>query len=325
MAALSHGYGRMSAVSRETQGAVLCLISACAFGALAIFAKLAYGHGADVGSLLLARFVIAGAVLWLVVAVMGRGAPSRATLLSGVALGAGYACQAGLYFSALEHIDASLTALLLYTYPALVFLGGLALGRERATRIKVVALSLSAAGTALVLAGGASGALNATGVALGLGSGVAYTLYILLADRAIGDAEPFGLTATIVTTAAGILLVHQLASGGLDVTFDGAGWAGVVGVALVSTVVAASTFMLGLGRVGASTASIVSTLEPVVTVGLAALFYAERLSALQLCGGVLVLSAVVVLQLRAGRVGARAAPDHAAPAPTARPAEEGAA
>ena len=88
---------------------------------------------------------------------------------------------------------------------------------------------------------------------------------------------------------------------------------------LISTVVSTITFMLGLERVGGSTASIVSTIEPAVTVTLAALTFGERLTPLHLAGGVLVLAGVVVLSLRRpDSVEAGAPPDHAAPAPAAR-------
>jgi hypothetical protein len=47
--------------------------------------------------------------------------------------------QSGAFFGALTHIDASLAALLLYTYPAVVFGIAIALGRERADRPRVIA------------------------------------------------------------------------------------------------------------------------------------------------------------------------------------------
>ncbi len=55
-------------------------------------------------------------------------------------------------------------------------------------------------------------------------------------------------------------------------------------------------FFAGLARVGPSVASILSVLEPVVTVGLAAAVFSESLSVGQLLGGALVLAAVVVVQ-----------------------------
>ena len=90
----------------------------------------------------------------------------------------------GLFFSALRHIDASLTSLLLYTYPALVFGGAVALGREHVTPWKALALGLASAGAALVLLGGGTGGLEPTGVALALGAGATYAVYILIAERA---------------------------------------------------------------------------------------------------------------------------------------------
>ena len=70
--------------------------------------------------------------------------------------------------------------------------------------------------------------------------------------------------------------------------------------------------IVGLREVGPATASIVSTAEPVVTVALATAIYGEALGAGQLAGGVLVLGAVVILQLRtASTVEGDVAPAHA--------------
>jgi drug/metabolite transporter (DMT)-like permease len=74
-----------------------------------------------------------------------------------------------------------------------------------------------------------------------------------------------------------------------------AGWGWLAGIALVSTVGAVSLFFAGLKRVGPTTASILSTVEPVVTVILAFLVFGELLGALQFAGGALVLVAVLVL------------------------------
>ena len=73
-------------------------------------------------------------------------------------------------------------------------------------------------------------------------------------------------------------------------------WAAVI--ALFSTVIPIVLFVAGLARVGASTAAIASTVEPAMTVALAWIVLGETLGPLQLAGGALVLSAVVLLQLR---------------------------
>src|SRR6266540_2938817 len=101
-------------------GSLLCLGSAAAFGAMAIFGKLAFDEGATAGTLLAVRFGFAATMLWCVLLLRGAAgtvrALSRRDVAMALGLGAcGYALQAGCYFLALERIDASLLSLLLYT------------------------------------------------------------------------------------------------------------------------------------------------------------------------------------------------------------------
>lgn len=303
---------------------------------MAIFAKEAYAAGLGVTALLAARFVLAASLMWALVALRAQRSGARATaagptrrvVLAALGLGAiGYAAQAGLFFSALRHIDASLTSLLLYTYPALVFCGAVALRREHVTPRKALALALASGGAALVLLGGGTGGLETTGVALALGAGATYAVYILVAESVVARIDALLLGALIATGAAASFLVVGLITGAL--AFPAGGWIWIVAIAVFCTVTPIVTFMLGMERVGGATASILSTVEPVVTVALAVAIYAEALGPLQVLGGALVLAAVVALQTRATRASlpavgsAGVTPAHAAgPAPARAPACE---
>lgn len=278
---------------------MLCLVSAGGFGAMAIFAKLAYGAGFDIPTLLTLRFALAAAVLWAVVAVRRPALPRGRTLLKAIGLGAaGYALQAALFFASLQHIEASLASLLLYVYPALVLLGGVAIGREQVGRRRAGALVLAGGGMVLVLAGGGAGALNGTGVELALASAAIYSAYILLADRVAAEVDPIMLTALIVTSAAVAVGAFTAATGGPHLAVAPGGWAALTGVALISTVVPILTFLVGMRRVGPASAAIVSTAEPVVTVALAMLVFGEHLAPVQALGGALVGGAVVLINAR---------------------------
>jgi len=101
----------------------------------------------------------------------------------------------------------------------------------------------------------------------------------------------------VCTGATATFLLVSLATGGPELAFAAAGWGWLAAIALVSTVGAVIAFFAGLERVGPSAAAILSTLEPVVTVGLAALAFGESLAGVQLLGAGLVLAAVVVMQL----------------------------
>lgn len=67
---------------------------------------------------------------------------------------------------------------------------------------------------------------------------------------------------------------------------------------LLATVIPVVTFLAGLKRIGPTDASMLSTLEPVVTVLLAALLFDERLRPVSLVGGVMILLAVVLVVKR---------------------------
>jgi drug/metabolite transporter (DMT)-like permease len=274
-------------------GTVLCLVSAAGFGAMAIFGKLAYDAGVATLTLLLIRF--AGGSAILAVLARPRGLERRAVAI-GLGLGAiGYATQAGLFFGALQTLDASLLALLLYTYPAWVTIAAFAFGRERVTRRRGVALALSSTGLVIVLLGGVHGGFDTRGALMGIGAAIAYTAYILVADSAAPAIPALELSALVCAGATFTFAVVGLASGELDFGFDPEGWLWLGLIAVVSTALPIATFFAGMARVGPSTASILSTFEPVVTVALAYLAFSERLSARQLGGAALVLAAAVLL------------------------------
>jgi drug/metabolite transporter (DMT)-like permease len=280
----------------------MCIGSAAGFGAMAIFGKLAYDEGATVGTLLAARFALAAALFWALVlaggeAAAGLRALTRRDLAIAVGLGAcGYAAQAGCFFAALERIDASLLSLLLYTFPSMVAVAAIVLRRERADARRFAALSLASGGLVLVLANAKAGTLDPLGAALALGAAVVYTTYILTSQGIAGRISPTLLSALVctgatVTLTAGSALLGDLRPGAVTA----AGWGWLLGISVVCTVGAVSLFFAGLKRVGPTSASILSTVEPVVTVILAFLVFGELLGPLQLLGGAFVIVAVLVL------------------------------
>ncbi|MFC0505168.1 DMT family transporter [Micromonospora costi] len=311
-------------------GLVLCLLSAACFGAMAIFGKLAYEAGVSPGALLLVRFSLAAAVLAVLLllrpglrrdnaqrnggeATREPATARRRVLATAVGLGAvGYAAQASLFFSALQRMDASLLSLILYTYPVLVTVAAVLLGRDRLTPGRVTALVAASGGTLLVLLGAGGGSFHPLGALLAFGAAVTYTIYILVADSVVHRLPPVVLSALVMTGAAGTLGARALVAG-VDLDFGLPGWFWLVCIAVVSTVLAMLTFFAGLRRTGPSTAAILSTFEPVVTTTLAALTLGETLGAVQLAGAALVLSAAAVVQVRpapAHRRGQPAVPDH---------------
>lgn len=276
-------------------GAALVLLSAVAFGSTSIFADLAFRDGADEFTVLLIRFAIAATALLAVMAVRRVPLPPWRVMVGLLLLGVvGRAGQGIAYFTALELAPAGLVALLLYLYPALVTLLAVVFLRERLTGGKALALVLALTGTAL--AAGPSSGGRPLGVLLGLATAVMYAVYIMASTRATRQAPALTASALVVAGTvlpyAGIVAVH-----GATLPRTTLGWWAIVAMALFSTVVGTVSFFAGLGRVGPTNTSILSTFEPAWTVLLAALVLGERLSLVQLLGGALILAAVLALAL----------------------------
>lgn len=293
----------IGAQAPQLQGAVLVAASAAAFGALPIFARLAYAQGVDLFGILVPRFAIGAALLALIAAVRGlhwpRGRTMVATLLMG---GLGYTGQSFLYFTALQFADASLVALLLYSFPFIVALLAAAFLGERLGTGRIVALLAAGIGLVMTIGGGRGAPL---GIALGLGAALVYAVYIVVGSRLLRDVDPITSSCLICTAAAcsyaAIAFVRGLGDAPVHWPATGDAWLPVIGLALVSTVLAISAFFAGLQRLGATATSVLSTLEPVVSVALAALVLGERISTLQLFGGGVIVATAIWLALQPAR------------------------
>jgi drug/metabolite transporter (DMT)-like permease len=274
-----------------------CLAAAACFGAMAVLGKLAYDGGATVGTLLSLRFAIAAALFWVWCGRRELRLVARGDVVRGVALGAGvYALQAGMFFAALDRIDAGLLSLLVYTFPAIVALLAVLLGRERFEWRRAVAVAVAFGGLALVVGGAGVGALDPVGVGLALATAVVYASYILVGEPVAGRVPARLLAALVCTGASATLSLGSVVAGDLHPErLSAAGWGWIAALSVVSTVLAVSLLFAGLRRVGPTTSSVLCNVEPVVTVLLAWLVFGEVLGAAQLVGGALVLAAVVVL------------------------------
>jgi len=282
----------------DRRGLILCLVSAVAFGSMAIIARGAYAAGVTIPTLLVGRFVLAAVVLWLLVGLLRTALPRRRTQGKALLIGAVvYASQAALFFVAVSRLDATLAALLLYVYPFLVFLVGLLRGHERASRERLVPLAMAGVGIAVVLAGGGDiGAVDVVGVMAALGAAVVYTVYLLAAGHVVRGTEPLAASALMMSGAAGATAIAASSAGDLHVGFAASGWLWLTALALGSTVIGVWALTAGLRRVGATNASIISTSEPIITVGLAIAVLGEQLTIVQLIGAAAVVLALVLLQ-----------------------------
>ncbi len=275
----------------------MVLGSATAFGTLGILAKLAYASGLGTEQTLAIRFVLAAIAMVALAVVIGQNPLrlERRQLMALMGLGAiVYTAQSLTYFIALRALPASLAVLIAYIYPSLVVVAGWLFLRRSVSAWHGLALAASFAGVAL-LVGGAHFQLT-WALVFAIASPTIYTAYILIGERVMSSVPAVAASAVIFTGAAVAFCVLAALNHELAAPRTASGWAVAVALALVPTMIAISLFLAGLPRIGAARAALLSTWEPVVTVLLAAAILGDRLSIVQLIGGVLVIVAVVLVQ-----------------------------
>ncbi len=328
-------------------GVVLVLISAIGFGSGALLATPVYASGLDWLTLLAWRFLIAAAVSWLwLLAVPAHRAALRRMSRRRVAvlltLGVLYLGNSGTYFAALETVPASLTALIVYMYPALVAVLSIRFGRRLEGRRAWLALVSTMAGVALAVGGIAPGAVPPLlGLVLALASPVIYAVWIILAARLGGErslregatptaagkattapetSEPAPAAALMTTATFAVWWLAAMATGRPTHPTDipAEAWLPLVLLGVFSTAVALQTFYAGSKRIGAANASLVSTIEPVYIIAMATLLLHETLTPVQMLGGALVIGGVVLAQT-AGATPVRAPAAESRVAPSIRP------
>lgn len=283
------------------KGVILVFLSALGFGLMPIFAIFAYREGANINTLLFLRFTLAALLLlaYLVVKKERLNVSRRQLAALFVLGGVLYSAQASLYFSSLRYIPASLTSLMLYTYPFFVALLACIVDKEKLTRDNLLAATLGLIGLIFVL-GASPASVNATGVLMALAAAVVYSAYLVIGTRVVKELSPFVTSAFVAGWAALSMLTAGVAGGSLDFALSPVAWLAVGGIVAFSTILAMLTLFRGLDLIGPTRASILSMVEPLITFSFSALCFGDRLTPLQLAGGAAVLAgAAMVVKARA--------------------------
>ncbi len=301
--------------NRHLRGVILVFLSAAAFATEAIFIKLAYGQGSPPIAVALGRLVVASAVLgpgFLRLTARKRIAPR--VHLAVFAIGAGL--NSGvmlLLLLSLQRVSASVAILCLYLYPTITAVLARPVLGERITPAKLRALGGALVGVGLVAwvpagmggaggvggTGGTTGAFAQTliGAAFAFGAAFLNAAALVLVKRWLPSLPPLVSTGGILLWGAAAFTVAG-AMGGISLAaVPRAAWVYVVGLGLISTVLAFGALYSGLALIQASQVAIIASSEPAITAVLAAVILGDRLGPPQIAGGLLVIASALLSAL----------------------------
>jgi drug/metabolite transporter (DMT)-like permease len=284
----------------ETIGVLLVLLASFFYGIMPALTQRAYLEGASVETVLTGRYLIGTSMIWLYILIrrekikVGR---SHLLYLAGVGLII-FVCVFCMS-SSYRYLPGAVAALIVFSYIIIVNLIELITGRERPYPARIFCLILTMAGLVAVVytpSGGA--ALNPTGLILALTAGLLYALWAM----SMGAKRLSSYSAVVVM---GYMMIVPTIANVLKCLMAGepvfpqtpAQWLYIVLLAFTPGFISPVAFCAAVKRIGAGTASIINTTEPLIAYLAGLLLMGDRLSTGATIGGALIIIGVLLLNI----------------------------
>lgn len=290
--------------SKQGIGTLLIIIAGIFWGSMGIFVRRLNAEGFGSIQIVAIRLTLAALLFCIILLIKDRRgfkiSPKDIPLFLGLGLGS-ILFFTICYFTAITLMSLSTAAILLYTSPVWIMLMSIVFFKEKMNVRKIIALTAAFAGCVLV-SGISGGKMTLSGFLIGLGAGIGYGLYSILGTVALKKYSPFTVTTyTFVIAALGswiicrpkdmILKFSASSNTGLLIAF-------CFLTAVITAVIPFLCYTLGLQSVEASKAGIMATIEPLVATVIGVVVFTEPLTILSGLGIILILSAVIILNVK---------------------------
>lgn len=206
------------------------------------------------------------------------------------------------YYETMARSTLSVAAILLYTAPIFVMIISVLFLGEKLNVKKIAALFIAFIGCAFVTGVfGSTVKLSASAIIYGLFTGLGYALYTIFGSRLIarGYDTITIIFYTFVFALSGSFLLTAAGGQTSQLSFEPGVWFWGFLMAVFNTVLPYILYTYGLKFVSTSTAPIIATVEPVAATVIG-IFYGEKLTLFGIIGIVLVLSSVLILNIKGG-------------------------
>ncbi|MBY0544115.1 MAG: DMT family transporter [Gammaproteobacteria bacterium] len=294
---------------------LLIAISAALYGLLAFFGtKLIHAH-LSVENMLFWRFIVASA--WMVGYSLfqnkKRGLKvtptSRDVLFIFLLGGLCYSGSSGFYFVATHYMGTGLAMVIFFSYPVIVAFFALLMDRASLNWSLIIALMIMLIGLWL-LRGQNTHTLSILGVMYAILASLSYAIYVFGTRWRASTMGSDISTIIVCLGCATTFLILTLINHSFAVPQGWHDWFYVFALSILTTAIPIQLMLEGLKRVSALRASVLSSLEPLVTVAMGIGFLNETISVIQAVGCFLILFSALAIQLQGLQLKFRASADN---------------
>jgi drug/metabolite transporter, DME family len=223
----------------------------------------------------------------------------------------GVAASNYFYYVAIQRTSVAIAIIVQYTAPVWVLLYVVARGQQKLSlqRVSAVAIAITGIGLTIGIVGAKSSSplrLDSYGVLAALLASFSFAFYNVGGHRVLTRHDRWRVLIWTLASASAFWLIVNPPWKVVAAHYTAAQWAFLFVFSMISVLGSFSLYFLGLQHLEPSRAIIVSCLEPVFSILLAAVLLGEAVRPIQITGIILVLAAIVIVQLPGG---AAATPD----------------
>lgn len=284
----------------KMRGALLVATSGMLFGCMGFLGTRLFEFALSIEAMLFWRFLIA--TLWILIATFismrnsfridKHSVPVLKTLiLSALAYSGGSA----FYFFASKHIGTGLAMVIFFSFPVFVALFSYLSGTWKMNFIAFIALFAVVTGL-ILLKGNSTSSLDNVGIVLAILGAICFASYVYGSQHTAKHYNAELLTLSVCFSNTLIFLAWSCYTNTFMIPTSWQAWFYICALGIVATALPIQLLLSGLKYISPVKASILSVLEPAVTVMIGLIFLHESVTFTQVMGIMILLSGAILIQ-----------------------------
>lgn len=288
-------------MNSQLRGVVNGIISGVSFGMIPLFSIPVIAAGMDNVSILVYRFLFGSAAMLAILLLRKTNMRvSLSELLRIVLLAIFYITTALATLECYKYLSSGIATALVYTDPIWCALIGLAFLGDKFS-VKLTSSILLASLGVMMMTGvfSGDGTFSMIGLLLGLASGLAYGIYLILVPRLkVKHIASLKLTFYVFFTGMWLLIAYSLmTNGGVEEVPDSSCWLDLALLGLIPTAISNICVTVSLKLIDSTIVAILGAFEPLTAMVVGVVILGEPLGFIGVVGGMLILVAVAILTI----------------------------
>lgn len=286
------------------QGIIAAVMSSILSGIVPTFQKQIVSDGLPLFSMMLFNCGTIELCTFVIARLRGHSLRiSRKQLLQALTIGplGTFLITALLNFS-YQYMSVGMATMIYNFYPTVTCILMAIVFKQGLTKLKVAAITVSLAG--MVCLTGKGGSIAPVGIILALGAALFYSIYLVGNDK--GSLNELPLEVKMFYTSLPSLVIVSItatATHNLALPATPAAWIQILFCSVMGAMVGGFLLLFGIQKLGATTASFLTILNPIVSVVVSTIWFHDQVTVNMVIGSVLILSSVCLITLDNARKG----------------------